>query len=264
MRGLPPVLVPCLSEEPSLGANVVSGFTSSPSGLRDQSRSLSSAPAPVWPTVGALENAGLLGHKWVPGAGCLVWRTWEVQLWSWGARRGAEAGPVGGTANGRGGVKEAKLGRSLRGLPRWQQGPSWQGTGAEPSPREREKGERGREKEGQRVSTVGDAPFYRHFIISFFFLLLETFSPHPSTFLFLCFTSHHRCHFSGEASMPPQPGWQPQGQPSPSFLVLSSGPVVQNQRSIVRLLNICVPGTVEAGTVSVFSLDLGSSPAYGV
>lgn len=70
-----------------------------------------------------------------------------------GGKKGAERrGQLEGTANGRGGVKEAKLGRSFKGLPRWQQGPGWQGTGAEPSPRERERqreGERRRERKGQ-------------------------------------------------------------------------------------------------------------------
>lgn len=70
-----------------------------------------------------------------------------------GGKKGAERrGQLEGTANGRGGVKEAKLGRSFRGLPRWQQGPGRQGTGAEPSPRERERqreGERRRERKGQ-------------------------------------------------------------------------------------------------------------------
>lgn len=51
---------------------------------------------------------------------------------------------VEGRGAGSRGVKEARLGSSPGGLPKRQQGPSWQGQGAEPSPR-------GRERKGQRV-----------------------------------------------------------------------------------------------------------------
>lgn len=67
----------------------------------------------------------------------------------------------------------------------------------------REKGREG-ERKGQSVHR------WRCPLLSptlyFFFLLLETFSPHPEHFpFFLCFTSHHRCHFFGKPP-PPQPG----------------------------------------------------------
>ena len=89
-----------------------------------------------------------------------------------GGKKGAERrGQLEGTANGRGGVKEARLGRSFRGLPRWQQGPSRQGTGAEPSPRERERDrEKGREGERERVSECPPLempPFMAHFLFLF-------------------------------------------------------------------------------------------------
>ena len=182
------MLVPCLSEEkPSLGADTVSVFTSSPSGLRDQSRSLSSAPC------ASLANSGRSGKCWAAGAqmgpGSRVPGVEDPGRCCSGAtggKKGAEGrGQLDRTGNGRGGVKEAKLGGSFRGLPRWQQEPSWQESGAEPSPRERERERRGeREREKESVSVHRWRCPLLPPTSYFFLLLLETFSPHLGTFFF--------------------------------------------------------------------------------
>lgn len=245
---------------------MVSGFTSSPSGLRDQSRSLSSAPC------ASLANSGSSGKCWAagaqmgPGSGVPGMEDpGKCSSGATGGKKGAERqGQLEGTANGRGGVNEAKLGRSLRGLPRWQQGPSWQGTGAEPSPRERE-GERGREKGSESVHR------WRCPLLLptsyFFLLLLETFSPHPGTFLFpFSFASRLIIDVISLGKPPrlPSLGESPRTTLPPPSWSSPPGPVVQNQESFVRLLNICVPSTVGAGTVSVLVWILGSSPAWRV
>lgn len=144
-------------------------------------------------------------------------------------RRGGKKGPERRAQSERGkggkwGVKEAKLGRSSRRLPTWQQGLSRQRVEAEPSPREGENGSR----EPPLLSPTS-SPISRCF-----FLSLKTFSaPARVPSLFLCFPSHCKCHFLRETSSDsPHLGKSPGGSSRPRHLP-AGPPPVSVRRSLV-------------------------------
>ena len=124
-----------------------------------------------------------------------------------GGRKGPERRVQSGGREGRrGGAKEARPSSSSRGLPRRQQGPSWQGAGREPRPGERER-QRDREREGGRVRRDLPSPPTSYFL----FLLLETSFPCCAPSCFLCFGSipwgRDRSAWGSPLWLPPLSSW---------------------------------------------------------